>query len=189
MRQLLLASLVCAVSAEHHERISLVQVGPPNECVANTCGDRYTCEVRECRCEACIPKKLTCKDIKCEPNEKCVQTADGPECQPRTCADIRCAAGEKCDELPDGPDCVPDVPTCEGFFCRRGTNCYIRQGSPICLPNTCEVRECEPGLNCIDTPDGALCRKGEPIGTCEGKYCPPNTVCQTSAQGPTCAHI
>ena len=55
-----------------------------------------------------------------------------------------------------------DVPTCEGFFCRRGTNCAIRKGSPICVPNTCEVRKCRPGLNCIDTPDGgALCRKGQ----------------------------
>ena len=54
-----------------------------------------------------------------------------------------------------------DVPTCEDFFCRRGTNCYIRFGSPVCLPNTCRVRQCEPGLTCIDTEDGALCRQGE----------------------------
>ena len=26
-------------------------------------------------------------------------------------------------------------------------------------------------------------------GTCDGKYCPPNTVCQMTAAGPTCAHI
>ncbi|KAF0306620.1 hypothetical protein FJT64_021909 [Amphibalanus amphitrite] len=126
------------------------------------------------------PPDKTCADITCGPNEWRVSV---------TCVDIRCAAGERCDDLPDGPDCVPDVPTCEGFFCRRGTNCYIRQGSPICLPNTCEVRECEPGLNCIDTPDGALCRKGELRGTCTGKYCPPNTVCELTTEGPTCAHI
>ena len=56
---------------------------------------------------------------------------------------------------------LADVPSCEGFFCKRGTNCYIRNGSPICLPNTCEVRECKYGLTCIDTPDGALCRRGK----------------------------
>ncbi|KAF0307514.1 hypothetical protein FJT64_021159 [Amphibalanus amphitrite] len=108
-----------------------------------------------------------------------------------TCADIKCAAGEICSELPDGPDCVPDVPSCEGFFCQRGTNCYIRDGSPTCLPNTCEVRECDKGLTCIDTPDGALCRRGKPKLGCDSKkYCPPNSICKNiDAKGAHCVKI
>ncbi|XP_037073493.1 probable spore coat protein DDB_G0283555 [Pollicipes pollicipes] len=135
-------------------------------------------------------KVPTSKTHKCKENEKCEDRPTGPVCVPRTCADIKCAAGELCNDLPDGPDCVPDVPSCKDFFCRRGTNCYIRDGSPVCLPNTCEVRVCARGLSCIDTPSGALCRKGQSKLGCERRYCPANTKCvDTEPMGPHCAKI
>jgi len=127
----------------------------------------------------------------CAANNKCVkQTCQ--VCVPKTCADMYCPAGTICNDLPSGPDCVPDVPSCEGFYCRRGTNCYVRVGSPICLPNTCEIRVCEEGLTCIDTPAGALCKRGKKTKSCGGggKYCPANSKCvETKEKGAHCIKI
>ncbi|KAF0287328.1 hypothetical protein FJT64_014250 [Amphibalanus amphitrite] len=163
----------------------------PTEFVPQTCnkqcGANEVCEVQVCH--VCVPEPPSCKNLQCKDTEFCEDTPTGPVCRRKTCAHIKCAAGEECKDTADGPDCVPDVPSCEGFFCRRGTNCYIRGGSPICLPNTCEVRECQHGLTCIDTPSGALCRRGKKTKGCGKKYCPPNTMCENGDDGPTCKII
>jgi len=153
------------------------QCQPSHKCVQQTC-------------EACVP--LTCADLNCPAGTTCNELPGGPVCVPDilTCADIYCPAGTICNELPGGPDCVPDIPSCEGFFCRRGTNCYVRDASPICLPNTCEIRVCEEGLTCIDTPAGALCRKGQKSKGCGSKYCPRNSKCtETKEKGAHCIKI
>ncbi|XP_037072952.1 spore coat protein SP60-like [Pollicipes pollicipes] len=183
MRVVILCLLVAYAAAQNS-----YQPAPTPKTCSKTCPENSECEIQSC--EVCVPKVPTCKTHKCKENEKCEDRPTGPVCVPRTCADIKCAAGELCNDLPDGPDCVPDVPSCKDFFCRRGTNCYIRDGSPVCLPNTCEVRVCARGLSCIDTPSGALCRKGQSKLGCERRYCPANTKCvDTEPMGPHCAKI
>ncbi|XP_043195104.1 spore coat protein SP60-like [Amphibalanus amphitrite] len=180
--------VACASAQARKSRPSFTLNQPPAGQCSKQCPERTECEIQQC--EVCVPKIPTCKEHKCEENERCEDRPTGPVCIRLSCADIKCAAGELCNDLPDGPDCVPDVPSCEGFFCRRGTNCYIRNGSPICLPNTCAVRECKHGLTCIDTKSGALCRTGQKRPGCEGKYCPPNSKCvETEDRGPVCDHI
>ncbi|XP_043199114.1 probable spore coat protein DDB_G0283555 [Amphibalanus amphitrite] len=177
-----------AAGAPSKKLLAALQQGPGGAC-KKQCQPNHVCEVQYC--QVCVPEAPSCKTWKCSPDKRCEDTPAGPVCVQKTCADIKCAAGEICSELPDGPDCVPDVPSCEGFFCQRGTNCYIRDGSPTCLPNTCEVRECDKGLTCIDTPDGALCRRGKPKLGCDSKkYCPPNSICKNiDAKGAHCVKI
>ncbi|XP_037071979.1 spore coat protein SP60-like [Pollicipes pollicipes] len=190
MRLLVLLTICAYVKTQDYNDLVTLALGGTGDRCGKRCDVGYSCEVQQCRCEVCIKDKPTCKTLNCAKNEKCVDTPAGPVCKPLTCNDIYCAAGELCNELPDGPDCVPDVPSCEGFYCRRGTNCYVRGGSPICLPNTCMVRVCEPGLTCIDTVDGALCRRGTKTGGCEGRYCPTNSKCVDEPPlGPHCALI
>ncbi|XP_037087847.1 follistatin-like domain-containing protein DDB_G0289517 [Pollicipes pollicipes] len=186
-RALVLLLLVAYVGAQANKKL-IAGLKPKGGACSKKCPPNNVCE--EQICHVCVPEAPTCKSWECKDNEKCEDRPTGPVCVRLTCADIFCAAGELCNELPDGPDCVPDVPTCEGFYCRRGTNCYVRNGSPICLPNTCEVRVCEGGLTCVDTPNGALCRRGKKTPGCKGKYCPENSKCiETPEKGAHCVKI
>jgi len=191
---LIAAVCVCALAdklsaSSHKKPLALTGDKPRVGGACNKACGGDLCEYQ--LCQACVPPAPSCKTTKCEPYEKCTDTPVGPRCDRLTCEDIYCAAGTICNgDLPGGPDCVPDVPSCEGFFCRRGTNCYVREGSPICLPNTCEVRVCAHKLTCIDTPAGALCRRGMKKKGCSGKYCPTNSRCEdTKEKGAHCAKI
>lgn len=189
-RTILLVVATCAATAAagaaSNKLLAAIKQNLGGACTKQ-CQPNHVCEI-EIR-HVCVKEPLSCKTFKCPSNKKCVDLSTGPVCVQKTCADIHCTAGEICNELPDGPDCVPDVPSCKDFFCKRGTNCYVRGGSPTCLPNTCEIRECKHGLTCIDTPSGALCRRGKKTLDCKKKYCPPNSMCETGEDGPTCKII
>lgn len=180
-----------AVRAEYDNDISMqATLRAPSKGCTKKCSFGFKCEEKPCMCQVCVKEPLSCETFKCRKGHRCEDTPGGPRCIQITCADISCEAGFICNDMPEGPDCVPDIPSCKNFYCRRGTNCYIRDGSPTCLPNTCLVRECLPGLSCIDTPVGALCRRGPKKHRCISKYCPENSICQDHKErGPVCTPI
>lgn len=82
----------------------------PETCDDIACPFGQACEIQN-NAPICV-QTITCANVRCAQDTKCIETATGPQCVPTTptptCANTLCSAGLKCIETYTGPQCVTD---------------------------------------------------------------------------------
>ncbi len=152
---------------------------PIEQCVLDSiggtaCGDTSCAQGLVCcnaSCGICTP-----------PDGACIQIACEPEPDPTvTCANVRCIAGTTCVETPEGPQCQPNEENpCNLADCAPNTICKAVDGEAVCEPvdvepASCAATLCPVDTYCDDISGTAVCIA---LPSCDGLSCEAGQHCE-----------
>lgn len=146
---------------------------------------------------------FACANVKCGPPKPfCVELPSGPTCVQTSCITTKCSATTQCVDTADGPRCQPkvspNVPDCEDDVPPKDEEC------PGGIPNVrcqdpCNFKKCRKGTKCVPNkcrPCSAVCESTCPNGVpnvacvvepCSKKKCARGTTCVVNECAPCSA--
>ncbi|XP_046681287.1 keratin-associated protein 16-1-like [Homalodisca vitripennis] len=172
------------------------------KCILDPCYD-YQCPYgQECHLEDVPCTEPPCRVPSCRPIDKCATVS----CKQRyICQDGKCV--EEVNKvsvdgelglgwsLKDVPGLVSLAPTCRGYECPPGEECYLEEVVCVkapCFPiPSCRPRACSPSSPCTY---GRVCINGRCVtrATCQDFECPPGQECylvESSCRRPPCPPV